>query len=105
MPKRIIERRTMTQALENQRWVADIKGALTVQVIIEYVRIWDLVASVALQNGVPDQHRWKLPKSESHTCKSAYESFFVGTIGFAPWKETWKSWASLRCKFFVCGHN
>ncbi|WVZ84633.1 hypothetical protein U9M48_031641 [Paspalum notatum var. saurae] len=33
--------------------------------------------------------------------KSAYNAFFLGSVKFAPWKRIWKSWAPLRCKFFV----
>lgn len=28
-------------------------------------------------------------------------TYFVGSIKFAPWKRIWKSWAPLRCKFFT----
>ena len=33
----------MRQALDNSRWVTDIKGALSVRAIEEYLQIWDLV--------------------------------------------------------------
>jgi hypothetical protein len=36
-------RRTVAEALNNRRWVVDIKGALTVQVLEVYLNIWDLV--------------------------------------------------------------
>ena len=81
--------------------MADIKRALTVQVLEDYFNIWDLVVGVALQQEVPDQFRWTLTQSGTYTSKSAYVAFFVGTIKFAPWKRIWKSWAPLRCKFFI----
>lgn len=56
---------------------------------------------MVLQHEVPDQYRWKLTQSGVYTSKSAYAAFFVGTIKFAPWKRIWKSWAPLRCKFFI----
>jgi hypothetical protein len=34
IPKRIVNRRTVAQALDNRNWVHDIKGALTVQVLV-----------------------------------------------------------------------
>jgi hypothetical protein len=37
----------------------------------------------------------------THSSKSAYEAFFVGSIKFAAWRRIWRSWASLRCKFFI----
>jgi hypothetical protein len=39
--------------------VADIKGALTGQVIIEYLQIRDLVDGLILQH-IPDHYGWKL---------------------------------------------
>jgi hypothetical protein len=101
IPKRSLNRRTVAEALTNQRWVADIKGARTIQVFEEYFHIWDLVEGLTLQQDVPDQFRWKLTQSGAYSSKSAYAAFFVGTIKFAPWKKIWKSWAPLRCKFFI----
>lgn len=37
IPKRTIKQRTVAEALVDQAWVADIKVALTVQIIIEYL--------------------------------------------------------------------
>ena len=35
--RRVINRRTIAEAIYNHRWVADIKGALTIPVLVEYV--------------------------------------------------------------------
>jgi hypothetical protein len=35
--------KTVAQGLENNAWARDITGALTVQVIIDYVLIWDVI--------------------------------------------------------------
>ena len=43
VPKRIIKTRTVAQALNNHGWVKDKRGALSVQVLVEYLQIWDLV--------------------------------------------------------------
>ena len=39
IPKRAVKQRTVAQALHNRRWVSDIKGALTVEVLVEYLQI------------------------------------------------------------------
>ena len=39
VPKRISKKRTVKEALNNRRWVFNIKGTLTVQVILEYLAI------------------------------------------------------------------
>jgi len=100
-PKRAVKQRTVAQALHNRRWVSDIKGALTVEVLVEYLQIWDLVDDFNLHPDIPNHHQWWLTGSGSYSSKSAYGPFFTGTIIFAPWKWVWKSWGPLRCKFFI----
>ena len=40
------------------------------------------------------------PYSGSYPSKAAYNSFFFGSIKFAPCRRIWRSWAPLRCKIF-----
>jgi hypothetical protein len=101
IPRQAVKRRTVAQALDNWRWVADIRGALSVQVLREYLYIWDLVDGLVLQPEIPDQHRWKLTNLGPYSSKSAYNAFFIGSIRFAPWKRIWRSWAPLRREFFI----
>lgn len=98
--KRAVKQHTVAQALTERGWVADIKGALTVQVLTEYLQFWDLVEGLHLQQEVPDQHCWRFTRCGLYSCKS-YEAFFIGVIRFAPWKRIWKTWAPLRCKLFI----
>ena len=62
--------RTVAQALINRRWVSDTEGVLTVQVLVEYLLIWDLVDGFVLQQDIQDHHRWKLARSGTYTSKS-----------------------------------
>ncbi|WVZ55719.1 hypothetical protein U9M48_006344 [Paspalum notatum var. saurae] len=101
IPKKVRKRCSVSQALSNHRWVTDIRGALTVSVLIDYLRIWELVDGIMLQPGVPDQFRWRFFHSGQYSCRSAYQAFFLGAIKFGPWKSIWKSWAPLRCKIFI----
>jgi hypothetical protein len=52
----VAKRRTVSQALLNRSWVSDFKGALTVQILVEYLHIWDLVDGIVLQPDIPDKH-------------------------------------------------
>lgn len=83
IPKRTVRTRTVSQALVNRTWVHDIKGSLTVQVLAEYLRLWDQVDSVELQQNVPDS---QLTQSGNYSSKSAYDAFFLGSIQFGHWK-------------------
>ncbi|WVZ88091.1 hypothetical protein U9M48_034644 [Paspalum notatum var. saurae] len=102
VPSRIVKSRTVAQALHNRTWVADITGALSVQVLFEYLLIWDLMEDTSLQQDVPDQHHWKLTQSGVYSSKSTYSAFFLGSVSFSGWKRIWKGWAPLKCKFFLC---
>ena len=46
IPKRDRGQRTVSQALNNRRWISNIQGALTMQVLVEYLRIWGLVDGI-----------------------------------------------------------
>ena len=48
------KRRTVQDALVDNRWISDIKGALTVNVLIEYLRLWDSLSGFELQAEVDD---------------------------------------------------
>ena len=101
VPKRIAKSRTVAQALHNRSWVQDIKGPRTVEVLLEYFRIWDMVDGFVLQPESPDQYRWKFTQDGTYSSKSAYAAFFEGSIKFGPWRRIWKTWAPPRCKFFI----
>ena len=75
-PKRAVKQQTVAQALHNRRWVSDIKGALTVEVLVEYLQIWDLVDDFNLHLDIPDHHQWWFTGSSSSLSKSAYRAFF-----------------------------
>lgn len=101
IPKSAKRQLTVSQTLNTRKWVADIPDALTVQVIIKCLKLWELVDDFTFQPSTIDQHTWKLTHSGLYiyTSKSAYNSFFLGSIEFTPWKRIWKSWAPLQCKF------
>jgi hypothetical protein len=67
--KQAVKQWTVSQALDGKRLVADINEALTVQVLAEYILLWDLLDNFALQQNVPDQHICRLTQSGSYTSK------------------------------------
>jgi hypothetical protein len=77
-----MKQRTVAHALDNRTWVSDIMGHLRVQVIVEYIQIWNLVDGIMLQQ-VTDHHVWKLSNTGIYTSKLAYKAFFTGAIQFA----------------------
>ena len=101
VPKRRANKRTVLEALTNQRWLEDIQGQLSIDAVMEYLVLWDLIEGVVLQQDSPDQHIWRLSSSGQYTAKSAYDALFQGAISFAPYERIWKSWAPPKCQFFM----
>jgi hypothetical protein len=72
-----------------------------VGVISEFLHLWVILSSFELQVGVDDNHFWRLAASGKYSAKEAYESLFLGSIGFQPFKRIWKIWAPPMCRFFL----
>ena len=83
------KKRKVFESLNNRTWVSDIRGALTIQVLIEYINPWELLSNVELQPDVEDTHIWKVSTTGQYTTKSAYEALFIGAIQFGPWERIW----------------
>jgi hypothetical protein len=82
VPKRRINSRNVHDALTDRWWVTDIQEALTVGVISESLLLWDILYNFELQEGVDDNHFWRFAASRKYSAKEAYESLFLGSIGF-----------------------
>jgi hypothetical protein len=54
VPKRLIKIGIVREALNANRWILDIKGALTVQVLLEFLKLWDFLNQVDLREGMTD---------------------------------------------------
>ena len=98
---RVQQHRTVAQGLLNRAWVRDITGALTVQVIVEYLQIWNLVENQVVVEQAEDRFIWKWTADHCFTTASAYRAFFVGQHPIPGAKMLRKTRAPGRCKFFV----
>jgi hypothetical protein len=56
VPKKMVGKYTILEALTANKWISDIRGAITVVVIAEYLLLWDILSTVELQMGVSDTH-------------------------------------------------
>jgi hypothetical protein len=80
---------------------SDIRGGPDVQALLEYLHLWDILANVNLTLEVQDVHLWTPSASGCFSSKSAYERFFIGSVGFEPANRVCKSWAPPRYKYFI----
>jgi hypothetical protein len=97
---RVCATRTVAQGCSQRSWVQDISGALTVQVILDYLLLWDLIEATQLTHGVQDKFLWKWTADNIFTTASAYRDFFIGLSSIAGAKTLWKTRAPGKCKFF-----
>jgi hypothetical protein len=82
-------------------YVSSSQGALTIEIIMEFIQLWDILYDFQLQSEVEDSHIWRLAVSGQYSAKSAYDSLFMGATLFKPWERIWKSWAPPKCWLFL----
>ena len=77
-----INKRTVQEAIEDNGWINDIPGSLSVGALADFLRIWDLVAHVDLDPHKEDKHIFRLAANGKYSTKAAYEGFFIGSVEF-----------------------
>jgi hypothetical protein len=99
--KPIAKKQTVQEALENHRWVGDIRGSLQDQAHLEFLLLWDTLQDIQINQGMSDYHRWTPSNSGVYSSKSAYERLFIRVVQFEPSGRIWGTWAPPRCTFFT----
>jgi hypothetical protein len=97
--------RPVKDGLAGDPWVLDIAGSLSVDAIVQYLKLWAEVRDVALDVG-SDTFRWKWTSKGSFTARSAYLAMSEGSVAmagvgnvcnsFAPMKHKLHGWLALR---------
>ena len=90
----------MQDALNNELWVEDIQGEISLKTLLEYLNLWDAISIIELQQGLPDRHIWRFSSTGQYLVKSAYDALFQGATSFGPYDRIWKSWAPPKVSFF-----
>jgi hypothetical protein len=91
IPQRRKRQQNVKTALLNNAWTSNIQETLTIELILEYIQLLDLLNVVQLQPEVDDSHIWKLAATGKYSAKSNYESLFLGATLFKPYERVWKS--------------
>jgi hypothetical protein len=77
VPKRTLNKRTVLEALTEEKWVEDIpEGEIDMAALIQYLDLWDILSLVQLNEDIPDRHIWRFSSSGQYTAKSAYDALF-----------------------------
>lgn len=81
----------MVEALDNDKWIDDIRGTLTMDAIIEYLDLWRRVRMQPPLNNLEDEFSWCLTSNGIYSVSSTYHAFFFGTEGADYAKRLWKN--------------
>jgi hypothetical protein len=99
--KRTVSKRTVLEALTDSRWIQDLQGVLSWEVLMEITLLWEAFAGVNLQPGIPDRHFWRVSSSRKYSATSAYATIFHGSLQSDAFDRVWKTWAPPKCAFFI----
>ncbi|KAM0876764.1 hypothetical protein ACQ4PT_035948 [Festuca glaucescens] len=93
--------RTVQQGRVANSWALDISRQLSVDTVVQYLRLWTTVhrmplAMLGLSEG--DSFRWKWSGDGSFSSRGAYRVLFHGTVGLPAAKLVWDSFAPLKHK-------
>jgi hypothetical protein len=70
VPQARRKHRTVQQTFQNHIWTADIQGVVTIEIIVQYIQLWELLLDFQLQPEVEDTHFWRLSAKEKYSAKS-----------------------------------
>jgi hypothetical protein len=84
-------RRSIVEGLQNNSWISDIRGPLTVPILIQYIQLCEQVKLITLDPVVSDSTIWRWESSGIYSASSAYQALFLGHHVMEGAKEVWKA--------------
>jgi hypothetical protein len=92
--RRALKTRSIADTLQDNQWIRDISGSLSISALNQYVLLWSRIQTVALRTDA-----WA--PNQQYSSSSAYRAFFIGQSSLPGVKELSKTRATPRCKFFI----
>ena len=92
--------KSVKEEVHNQNWVRGLWRMQTVEEMANFVKLWDLVQEVQLNNK-PDSITWKWTSDGNYTAKSAYNVQFLGSYSHFNGESIWKAESEGKHKFFA----
>ena len=98
---RVINTRTVQQALLNNKWMEDCQIEISFMAQMQCMHLCHEVATVDTRGTEQDVFTWTCSSSGQYSAKSVYSSLCNGWPKSPLAKCVWRSWAPLKCKIFV----
>jgi hypothetical protein len=95
---RFMGRLSVQQGLENSSWVLDIADELSVDAVVQFLRLWTAVAEMPIHGG-DDRFHWKWNEKGVYNSGSSYRAFFHGTTSLPGAAQVWHFFAPFKVKF------
>jgi hypothetical protein len=81
--------------------MCDIKGPLTVPMLMQYLDIRSRLQGVVLSSNTSDTLHWRWNASGLYSSNLAYSTLFLGSASISGARELWKVKAPNEFKLFV----
>lgn len=94
------QKRSIKDAILQNRWARDIVGAPITQVICQYLRVWGILRDLVLDPLQEDWFMWTWTADGKYSASSTYRAFFAGSTSLLGAKELWRTKAPPRVNFF-----
>jgi hypothetical protein len=95
-------KRTVQEALANNRWTTDIMGELPPEGFQQYVHLCMAILNLDLTRNPAEQDlfSWPCDPSGVFSVKATYNRLCEGGVRFSAADGIWKPWAPAKCKIF-----
>jgi hypothetical protein len=98
---RVVNTRTVQQALLNDSWMEDCQAEISFMAHMQCMHLCHALATVNRNAAEQDVFTWMCSASGQYSSKSVYSSLCNGWPKSPMAKCVWRSWAPLKCKLFV----
>lgn len=95
------KQRSLQEALSGGRWVSDLRGRVTAELLPGLVQLWTATASIHLSATVDDVFRWRRTENGIFSVNSAYKLQFMGSTRSPLMGSIWRAWAPAKCRLFA----
>jgi hypothetical protein len=82
VPNHIKKIRTVQEALTDNKWISDIKGALIVGVLADFLDLSKSLITVNLLPERDDKHIFSIASDGKYSAKAAYKGLFIASTHF-----------------------
>jgi hypothetical protein len=71
--------------------LTNIKGALTVGVLVDFLDLWDALQTVQQQPVIEDKHIFRFATNGKYSAKAAYDGLYIGLTRSDHWERIWRT--------------